>query len=197
MFLIATARNWSNRCYLSAVVGIASVSHARLWAQYVRSRLTHIDSVKGNPCSPSPCGPNSLCRENNRQPVCSCVAGFLGVPPTCRPECTVSSECPLTEACSNQKCINPCLGACGIRAMCQVINHNPICSCPGDLDGDPFIRCVPRRKNHRSSRAIVHRENRSVSTVPILTPKIVVFDFFRAFWKSVLKPSFYQKTLTL
>lgn len=108
--------------------------------------MSNIDIPKGNPCSPSPCGPNSICRENNGQPVCSCVAGFLGVPPACRPECTVSSECLLTEACSNQKCINPCLGACGIQATCQVINHNPICSC-GELTGDPFIRCFPRRKN--------------------------------------------------
>lgn len=109
--------------------------------------ISNIDIPKGNPCSPSPCGPNSICRENNEQPVCSCVAGFLGVPPACRPECTVSSDCLLIEACSNQKCINPCLGACGIRATCQVINHNPICNCGGELTGDPFIRCVPRRKS--------------------------------------------------
>lgn len=119
--------------------------------------MSNIDIPKGNPCSPSPCGPNSICRENNGQPVCSCIAGFLGVPPTCRPECTASSECLLTEACSNQKCINPCLGACGIRATCQVINHNPICSC-GELTGDPFIRCTPRRK-----RLIFLKESQNLS----------------------------------
>lgn len=108
--------------------------------------MSGIEPVKENPCSPSPCGPNSLCRINNGQPVCSCVTGFLGVPPACRPQCTVSSDCPLTEACSNQKCINPCLGACGIRATCQVINHNPICSCPAEFTGDPFVRCISRRK---------------------------------------------------
>ena len=105
-----------------------------------------IDTIKGNPCSPSPCGPNSVCREVNGQPVCSCVVGFLGTPPTCRPECIVSSDCPLTQACSNQKCVDPCPGSCGFRATCNVVNHNPICSCPPDLTGDPFIQCVQRRK---------------------------------------------------
>ena len=105
-----------------------------------------IDTVKENPCSPSPCGPNSICREINGQPVCSCVAGFLGAPPTCRPECIVSTDCPLSEACSNQKCVNPCPGSCGFRALCNVVNHNPICNCPSDLTGDPFVQCIPRRK---------------------------------------------------
>lgn len=125
-----------------------------------------LDTPKGDPCSPSPCGPNSVCRENNGQPVCSCVAGFLGVPPACRPECTVSSECLLTEACSNQKCINPCLGACGIQATCQVINHNPICSC-GELTGDPFIRCIPRRKNKYQLQKVIRRT--LISILIILT----------------------------
>lgn len=107
---------------------------------------TIVDTVKRNPCSPSPCGPSSVCREINEQPVCSCVAGYLGVPPACRPECTVSSDCPLTEACSNQKCANPCPGTCGFRAVCNVVNHNPICSCLPGHTGDPFVQCSPQRK---------------------------------------------------
>ncbi|VEN50381.1 unnamed protein product, partial [Callosobruchus maculatus] len=99
---------------------------------------------KRNPCNPSPCGPNSQCREVNEQAVCSCVPGFLGSPPTCRPECITSSECPLTQTCINQKCVDPCPGTCGLSAKCQVVNHNPICSCPVNYDGDPFIRCTPK-----------------------------------------------------
>lgn len=102
-----------------------------------------------NPCNPSPCGPNSICREINGQAVCSCVPGFIGSPPTCRPECVTSAECPLNEACINQKCVNPCLGTCGIGALCQVVNHNPICSCPARYTGDPFVRCVALRKLSR------------------------------------------------
>ena len=46
----------------------------------------------------------------------------------------------------NQKCIDPCPGTCGVGARCQVVNHNPICSCPTQYTGDPFIRCLPIRK---------------------------------------------------
>lgn len=77
----------------------------------------------------------------NSQAVCSCVPGYLGSPPTCRPECTVSSDCALNQACVNQKCIDPCQGTCGIEARCQVVAHNPICSCPPKYTGDPFIKC--------------------------------------------------------
>ncbi|EAT34892.1 AAEL012905-PA [Aedes aegypti] len=96
-----------------------------------------------NPCNPSPCGPNSQCREIHGQAVCSCVPGFIGSPPTCRPECVVSSECPQNQACNNQKCRDPCPGTCGVGARCSVVNHNPICSCPERYTGDPFIRCQP------------------------------------------------------
>lgn len=101
-----------------------------------------LPDIQKNPCRPSSCGPNSLCREINYQAVCSCVPGFIGNPPTCRPECVTSSECSLNQACINQKCINPCLGTCGVNAKCQVVNHNPICSCPIKYSGDPFTKCT-------------------------------------------------------
>lgn len=94
-------------------------------------------------CRPSPCGPNSQCRDINEHAVCSCLQGFVGAPPTCRPECVVSAECPPTKACVNQKCTDPCLGSCGLRARCEVINHSPICSCPEGQTGDPFQSCQP------------------------------------------------------
>lgn len=98
-----------------------------------------------NPCTPSPCGPNSYCRAINNRAVCACTPGFIGTPPICRPECISNEECPLNQACVNQKCIKPCAGSCGIGALCQVVNHNPICSCPIRQTGDPFIRCTPIR----------------------------------------------------
>lgn len=94
-----------------------------------------------NPCQPSPCGPNSQCREVNNHAVCSCLTGFIGSPPSCRPECMVSSDCVQDRACIKQKCIDPCPGTCGLNARCQVVNHNPICSCAPGFTGDPFIRC--------------------------------------------------------
>lgn len=97
-----------------------------------------------SPCNPSPCGPNSECRPINGQGVCSCIRGFSGSPPSCRPECVVSTDCPQNEACSNQKCIDPCPGSCGLRAQCAVVGHSPICSCPAGFEGDPFVRCIPK-----------------------------------------------------
>lgn len=105
------------------------------------------DTEVMNPCNPSPCGPNSQCREINGQAICSCILGYKGAPPTCRPECVSSAECTLNQACTNQRCIDPCKGTCGISAQCQVINHNPICSCPPALTGNPFSRCVIEGKN--------------------------------------------------
>jgi hypothetical protein len=103
--------------------------------------------IPSQPCSPSPCGPNSQCRDSNGQAICSCSPTFSGSPPFCRPECTISSECPMNMACIDNKCSNPCLNSCGIAAKCDVINHSPICSCLSDFTGDPFIRCYesPRK----------------------------------------------------
>lgn len=100
------------------------------------------DNIFKNPCQPNTCGPNSQCRELNKQSVCSCLPNYFGSPPGCRPECTVSSECSLNKACINQKCTDPCPGTCGLNAQCKVINHSPICSCPEQYLGDPFIRCI-------------------------------------------------------
>lgn len=99
--------------------------------------------IAENPCNPSPCGPNSQCRVINGHGVCSCILGYIGSPPTCRPECIVNSECIQSESCSNQKCVDPCPGVCGFGAKCIVVNHRPICSCPIGQTGDPFIRCEP------------------------------------------------------
>lgn len=77
------------------------------------SYFTLLAIIVQRPCHPSPCGPNSQCREINGQGVCSCVRGYIGSPPSCRPECVINSECPLNEACINQKCVDPCPGSCG------------------------------------------------------------------------------------
>lgn len=95
-----------------------------------------------NPCNTAVCGPNSQCRMVNNQAVCSCLPTYLGIPPACRPECVANSECPQNQACMQQKCVNPCIGVCGVRAICEVFNHNPICTCPLAHSGDPFTQCT-------------------------------------------------------
>lgn len=104
------------------------------------------DEVSTNPCNPSPCGPFSHCQNVNGHAVCKCVESYVGSPPTCRPECVVSTDCPQSEACINQRCQNPCLGSCGLRTECSVINHNAICTCREGLTGNPFTACTPLRK---------------------------------------------------
>lgn len=117
---------------------------------YLHDFFTAIDSDRPRePCNPSPCGPNSQCRVNNGQPVCTCLPNYIGSPPGCRPECVASSECPSQLACINQKCENPCPAPCGLNTKCVVVNHSPICSCMSGYSGDPFTRCtlIPPRKH--------------------------------------------------
>jgi len=102
-----------------------------------------VEIVPSYPCIPSPCGPNSLCKENNRQAICSCLPSYIGTPPGCRPECVTNAECMQNKACINQKCVDPCPGTCGSEALCTVVKHIPICSCPPSFTGDPFTSCRP------------------------------------------------------
>jgi len=120
-------------------------------------------------------GPNSECRPVGPNAICSCLPGFIGNPPYCRPECTTHAECPSVQACIQNHCADPCPGACGLceflfkhvhhlystcrehifltiinvlctDAICHVINHNPVCVCPDGYEGDPFRQCNPAPK---------------------------------------------------
>lgn len=95
-------------------------------------------AVPSDPCHPSPCGPNSVCNNG----VCSCVAGYHGDAYLgCRPECVYNTDCPLNKGCLQNKCVNPCIGTCGLNANCEVMNHVPMCSCPKGMSGNAFIEC--------------------------------------------------------
>jgi hypothetical protein len=94
------------------------------------------------PCEPNPCGPNAICKEQNGVGSCSCTSNYFGNPyDGCRPECITNSDCSSNLACINMKCIDSCPGTCGKNAVCQVINHNSVCSCNVDYTGDPFRYC--------------------------------------------------------
>lgn len=98
-----------------------------------------------NPCVPSPCGPNSQCREVNGSPVCSCLPGMKGFSPNCRPECTRNDDCLNHLSCINQKCVDPCNSSpCGTNTECRVDKHNVICTCfLGYQSQDPTQGCSP------------------------------------------------------
>lgn len=98
-----------------------------------------------NPCVPSPCGPNSVCRAHDDRAVCTCVAGMLGTPPNCRPECLIHQDCPSNRACLQQKCQDPCVGSCGLYANCVAQNHQPVCFCEPGYEGDPYSGCSQRQ----------------------------------------------------
>lgn len=99
-----------------------------------------LDEVR-NPCIPSPCGMNAICRKINEQASCSCLPNYFGSPPNCKPECTTNQDCASSLACINEKCSNPCVGSCGANAQCLVIKHMAICTCLEGFIGDPFTAC--------------------------------------------------------
>lgn len=95
------------------------------------------------------------------------MQNYIGVPPNCRPECSINSDCPADKACIREKCRDPCPGSCGLLARCSVINHTPSCVCPEGYTGDPFVGCntMPQipRKNSVFRDIIIVRKFVSIS----------------------------------
>ena len=95
-----------------------------------------------DPCNPSPCGANAVCRQRQGAGSCTCLQDYFGDPYTgCRPECILNTDCPRDKACVNNKCRNPCPGSCGLNAECRVVNHSPSCRCLPGFSGNPIISC--------------------------------------------------------
>lgn len=95
-----------------------------------------------NPCSPSPCGANAICKEQNGAGSCTCLPEYFGNPyESCRPECIMNSDCPTYHSCVLNKCIDPCPGVCGTNAECIVVNHKPRCNCANGYTGDAYRFC--------------------------------------------------------
>jgi hypothetical protein len=82
-----------------------------------------------DPCNPSPCSVNGQCRVVNGAAACY------------YPECVINQDCARDKACFAQKCKDPCVDACGFNALCQVVNHNPVCSCPAGFMGSARVEC--------------------------------------------------------
>ena len=100
-----------------------------------------IEPVVTDPCEGDPCGRYAQCKDMSGVAACSCLPGYVGTPPNCRPECVIHSECPSNKACINEKCRDPCPGACGAYAECSVIQHNAVCRCQHGYEGDAFSAC--------------------------------------------------------
>lgn len=107
---------------------------------YFSDIAPHVE-VTQDPCVPSPCGPNAQCQNIRGIPSCSCLPNYEGSPPNCRSECTINEDCASNLACINQKCKDPCAGACGLNSQCQVVMHIAICSCIEGYTGNAFSQC--------------------------------------------------------
>lgn len=88
-----------------------------------------------SPCSD--CGPNADCIDGQ----CRCKPNYFGAAPFCRPECLSSSDCEWRFTCMNQRCVDPCPGACGRGAVCLPVAHEPRCECPPSTTGNPLVDC--------------------------------------------------------
>lgn len=98
-------------------------------------------------CYHNRCGANALCKNAYGHVTCECPKGYYGNPYlVCHPECVINTDCSQSKACLNNKCVDPCHGVCGVQAQCQVINHQPVCFCPQDFTGNPFVNCYPNRE---------------------------------------------------
>lgn len=62
------------------------------------------------------------------------------------PQCKSDQECPLSERCVNQGCVEACrIDPCGINAQCISQNHQAACSCPPGYTGNPHTECSLRK----------------------------------------------------
>lgn len=101
-----------------------------------------VEVITVNPCHPSPCGANAVCREHAGAGSCACLPDYFGDPYTgCRPECVVNTDCAWDRACVRNKCLNPCSGTCGVNTECKVVHHAPVCFCRPGYSGNPLVAC--------------------------------------------------------
>lgn len=95
-------------------------------------------------CEPSPCGVNARCYIQNSNEICECVPEYHGNPyEGCRPECVGNSDCQMNRACVRNRCVDPCPGFCGVNAVCSIVNHAPVCTCPSETTGNALRICSP------------------------------------------------------
>ena len=90
------------------------------------------------------CEKGATCsRVQNHRAVCECSQGYIGNPLSeCRAECYGNLDCPVSHpACYYGICKNPCIGACGTGADCNLRGLTPVCSCPREMIGNPSVSC--------------------------------------------------------
>lgn len=128
------------------------------------SQLACINQLCKNPCSNADvCTPGQECRILDTLPLrtimCTCppdtIADSAGrckaiIAP--KPECVDDSECPDSDKCVSNTCVEACkVDLCGVNALCNSLHHQAICTCAPAYTGNPHVECV----NSKSSFLIV------------------------------------------
>ena len=99
-----------------------------------------------DPCLYEQCGQNAVCSVKVHRSICTCKPNHIGNPyDRCRPyECLIDPDCPTTQKCENEKCVDPC--QCARFADCSPRDHRGYCTCFPDYTGDPYgIACTPSK----------------------------------------------------
>ncbi|UYV71427.1 dp [Cordylochernes scorpioides] len=98
-------------------------------------------------CQFAQCGPNAVCVAVNHAPQCQCPSGkYVGnaydLTRGCQHvECLSDSDCSDNMACTKDHyCYDPCVGGCGVNAVCLVQRHQVVCHCRAGYTGDPSGR---------------------------------------------------------
>lgn len=101
-------------------------------------------------CSnPNACHASAKCINIEGGFTCVCEDGLVGDPLSsgCRKpgDCFTNEDCPISAACYNNTCRNPCEtpGACGINAECIPLAHEATCKCPLRTKEDNNHNCIP------------------------------------------------------
>ncbi|XP_014478673.1 PREDICTED: fibrillin-1-like [Dinoponera quadriceps] len=93
-----------------------------------------VECVAVEACRSDSCHPTALCVVGpTNNPVCKCPPNHVGDPYVngCQPEgyCTGPKDCPVHSVCHEHRCVNPCEDACGLNALCEIVNGQPSCRC--------------------------------------------------------------------
>ncbi|XP_065223835.1 uncharacterized protein LOC135847999 [Planococcus citri] len=152
------------------------------------------NNVVTNVCIPSPCGPNSECKQKDNHAICSCKKNQLDSPSTCRFECIFNSECPQDKACIGKTCQDPCAGMCGknTNTKCEVENHAPICSCIAGLTGDPSTECVKEEDLPKYRSSTTHFGGHTYYPISVIKNDKQIFMKFNVKTEAILYITFHS-----
>lgn len=102
---------------------------------YRADPVPEVNCKKIESCNPNPCHSSAICEPRSSSYVCKCPIGYFGDPTSegCKKqgECLKGDDdCPADANCVNNRCVNPCDGACGINSLCKIVGRKAICICP-------------------------------------------------------------------